>query len=108
MEFVTTRDELRTIYKTPRPTDASMRKELKALDEASQRYMSWRAPQELWNTSTARSPRKARPLSFTAFHARSKPTARVCRPVGCIQRRPERALAARGSSPTAPWDTSAA
>src|SRR4051794_7733495 len=32
MEFVTTRDELRTIYKTPRPTDASMRKELRALD----------------------------------------------------------------------------
>ena len=32
MEFVTTREELRTIYKTPRPTDASMRKELRALD----------------------------------------------------------------------------
>ena len=32
MEFVTTSDELRTIYKTPRPTDASMRKELRALD----------------------------------------------------------------------------
>jgi len=32
MEFVTTHDELRTIYKTPRPTDASMRKELRALD----------------------------------------------------------------------------
>ncbi|SDA52745.1 pyridoxamine 5'-phosphate oxidase family protein [Mesorhizobium qingshengii] len=32
MEFVTTRDELRTIYKTPRPTDGSIRKELKALD----------------------------------------------------------------------------
>lgn len=32
MEFVTTRDELRTIYKTPRPTDGSVRKELKALD----------------------------------------------------------------------------
>ena len=32
MEFVTTRDELRTIYKTPRPTDASMRKELRGLD----------------------------------------------------------------------------
>jgi PPOX class probable FMN-dependent enzyme len=32
MEFVTSRDELRTIYKTPRPTDGSIRKELKALD----------------------------------------------------------------------------
>ncbi|PWJ91484.1 MULTISPECIES: pyridoxamine 5'-phosphate oxidase family protein [Mesorhizobium] len=32
MEFVTTRDELRTIYKTPRPTDGSIRKELKLLD----------------------------------------------------------------------------
>ncbi|CAN7242411.1 pyridoxamine 5'-phosphate oxidase family protein [Mesorhizobium sp. LjRoot246] len=32
MEFVTTRDQLRTIYKTPRPTDGSIRKELKALD----------------------------------------------------------------------------
>ncbi|MEP6567684.1 MAG: pyridoxamine 5'-phosphate oxidase family protein [Mesorhizobium sp.] len=32
MDFVTTRDELRTIYKTPRPTDGSIRKELKALD----------------------------------------------------------------------------
>ncbi|TIL55524.1 pyridoxamine 5'-phosphate oxidase family protein [Mesorhizobium sp.] len=32
MEFVTTREELRTIYKTPRPTDGSIRKELKALD----------------------------------------------------------------------------
>ncbi|MER8748195.1 pyridoxamine 5'-phosphate oxidase family protein [Mesorhizobium sp. M1050] len=32
MEFVTTRDELRTIYKTPRPTDGSIRKEMKALD----------------------------------------------------------------------------
>lgn len=32
MEFLTTRDELRTIYKTPRPTDAPIRKELKALD----------------------------------------------------------------------------
>ncbi len=32
MEFVTTRDELRTIYKTPRPTDGSIRKELKGLD----------------------------------------------------------------------------
>ncbi|TGS36086.1 pyridoxamine 5'-phosphate oxidase family protein, partial [bacterium M00.F.Ca.ET.180.01.1.1] len=32
MEFLTTRDELRTIYKTPRPTDGSIRKELKALD----------------------------------------------------------------------------
>ena len=32
MEFVTTRDELRAIYKTPRPTDGSIRKELKALD----------------------------------------------------------------------------
>ena len=32
MKFVTTRDELRTIYKTPRPTDGSIRKELKALD----------------------------------------------------------------------------
>jgi PPOX class probable FMN-dependent enzyme len=32
MEFVTTHDELRTIYKTPRPTDGSIRKELKALD----------------------------------------------------------------------------
>ncbi|RUV42364.1 pyridoxamine 5'-phosphate oxidase family protein [Mesorhizobium sp. M1A.T.Ca.IN.004.03.1.1] len=31
MEFLTTRDELRTIYKTPRPTDGSIRKELKAL-----------------------------------------------------------------------------
>ncbi|RUZ39250.1 pyridoxamine 5'-phosphate oxidase family protein, partial [Mesorhizobium sp. M7A.F.Ca.US.003.02.1.1] len=26
MEFVTTRDQLRTIYKTPRPTDGSIRK----------------------------------------------------------------------------------
>ncbi|MES0186263.1 hypothetical protein NKK48_16370 [Mesorhizobium sp. C386A] len=33
MEFVTTRDEMRAIYKTPRPTDASMRKELKELKE---------------------------------------------------------------------------
>ena len=32
MEFVITRDQLRTIYKTPRPTDGSIRKELKALD----------------------------------------------------------------------------
>jgi PPOX class probable FMN-dependent enzyme len=32
MEFVTTREELRTIYKVPRPTDGSIRKELKALD----------------------------------------------------------------------------
>ncbi|TPK94710.1 pyridoxamine 5'-phosphate oxidase family protein [Mesorhizobium sp. B2-4-12] len=32
MEFVTTREELRTIYKTPRPTDGSIRKELKTLD----------------------------------------------------------------------------
>ncbi|ESY78415.1 flavin-nucleotide-binding protein [Mesorhizobium sp. LNHC221B00] len=32
MEFVSTREELRTIYKTPRPTDGSIRKELKALD----------------------------------------------------------------------------
>ncbi|TIQ04220.1 pyridoxamine 5'-phosphate oxidase family protein [Mesorhizobium sp.] len=32
MEFLTTRDALRTIYKTPRPTDGSIRKELKALD----------------------------------------------------------------------------
>ena len=32
MEFVTSRDELRAIYKTPRPTDGSIRKELKALD----------------------------------------------------------------------------
>ncbi|TPJ67180.1 pyridoxamine 5'-phosphate oxidase family protein [Mesorhizobium sp. B2-6-1] len=32
MEFVTTREELRTIYKTPRPTDGSIRKESKALD----------------------------------------------------------------------------
>lgn len=32
MEFVTTREQLRTIYKTPRPTDGSIRKELKALD----------------------------------------------------------------------------
>jgi PPOX class probable FMN-dependent enzyme len=32
MDFVTTRDALRTIYKTPRPTDGSIRKELKALD----------------------------------------------------------------------------
>ncbi|TIN18101.1 MAG: pyridoxamine 5'-phosphate oxidase family protein [Mesorhizobium sp.] len=32
MEYVTTRDQLRTIYKTPRPTDGSIRKELKALD----------------------------------------------------------------------------
>ncbi len=32
MEFVATREQLRTIYKTPRPTDGSIRKELKALD----------------------------------------------------------------------------
>jgi uncharacterized protein len=32
MEFVATHDELRAIYKTPRPTDGSIRKELKALD----------------------------------------------------------------------------
>jgi PPOX class probable FMN-dependent enzyme len=32
MDFVTTHEELRTIYKTPRPTDGSIRKELKALD----------------------------------------------------------------------------
>ncbi|TPK88465.1 pyridoxamine 5'-phosphate oxidase family protein [Mesorhizobium sp. B2-4-17] len=32
MEFVTTREELRTIYKRPRPTDGSIRKELKTLD----------------------------------------------------------------------------
>lgn len=32
MEFLTTRDELRAIYKTPRPTDGPIRKELKALD----------------------------------------------------------------------------
>lgn len=32
MEFLTTHDELRTIYKTPRPTDGSIRKELKVLD----------------------------------------------------------------------------
>jgi PPOX class probable FMN-dependent enzyme len=32
MDFVTTSDELRTIYKTPRPTDGSIRKELKGLD----------------------------------------------------------------------------
>ncbi|BCH13937.1 MULTISPECIES: pyridoxamine 5'-phosphate oxidase family protein [unclassified Mesorhizobium] len=32
MEFVTTREQLRAIYKTPRPTDGSIRKELKALD----------------------------------------------------------------------------
>ncbi|RNJ44205.1 pyridoxamine 5'-phosphate oxidase [Mesorhizobium erdmanii] len=32
MEFVTTHEELRTFYKTPRPTDGSIRKELKALD----------------------------------------------------------------------------
>ncbi|BCH06724.1 pyridoxamine 5'-phosphate oxidase-like FMN-binding protein [Mesorhizobium sp. 131-3-5] len=32
MEFVATHEELRTIYKTPRPTDGSIRKELKALD----------------------------------------------------------------------------
>ena len=32
MEFVTTHEQLRTIYKTPRPTDGPIRKELKALD----------------------------------------------------------------------------
>jgi PPOX class probable FMN-dependent enzyme len=32
MEFVATREELRTIYKAPRPTDGSIRKELTALD----------------------------------------------------------------------------
>ncbi|RUV35015.1 pyridoxamine 5'-phosphate oxidase family protein [Mesorhizobium sp. M7A.F.Ca.MR.148.00.0.0] len=32
MEFITTHDQLRTIYKTPRPTDGSIRKELKKLD----------------------------------------------------------------------------
>jgi PPOX class probable FMN-dependent enzyme len=32
MEFVATHDELGAIYKTPRPTDGSIRKELKALD----------------------------------------------------------------------------
>ncbi|TGQ43795.1 pyridoxamine 5'-phosphate oxidase family protein [Mesorhizobium sp. M00.F.Ca.ET.216.01.1.1] len=32
MEFLATREQLRTIYKTPRPTDGSIRKELKALD----------------------------------------------------------------------------
>jgi PPOX class probable FMN-dependent enzyme len=32
MEFVTSRDELRAVYKTPKPTDGSIRKELKALD----------------------------------------------------------------------------
>ncbi|CCV04401.1 Pyridoxamine 5'-phosphate oxidase-related FMN-binding protein [Mesorhizobium metallidurans STM 2683] len=32
MKFVTSRDELRTVYKTPRPTDGSIRKELRALD----------------------------------------------------------------------------
>jgi len=32
MEFLATRDELRTIYKTPRPTDGPIRKELKSLD----------------------------------------------------------------------------
>jgi uncharacterized protein len=32
MEFVATREELRTIYKTPRPTDGSVRKELTVLD----------------------------------------------------------------------------
>lgn len=32
MDFITSHDELRTIYKTPRPEDGSIRKELKALD----------------------------------------------------------------------------
>lgn len=32
MEFIGTREELRAIYRTPRPTDGSIRKELKALD----------------------------------------------------------------------------
>jgi len=32
MEFLATHDELRTIYKTPRPTDGSIRKELNFLD----------------------------------------------------------------------------
>lgn len=32
MEFVTSHDELRSIYKTPRPDDGSIRKELKRLD----------------------------------------------------------------------------
>ncbi len=39
MEFVTTREELRTIYKTPRPTDGSIRKELKALDGHSRSFI---------------------------------------------------------------------
>ena len=32
MEFIATHEELRKIYKTPRPTDGPIRKELKALD----------------------------------------------------------------------------
>ncbi len=32
MDFIGSHDELRTIYKTPRPTDAPIRKELKRLD----------------------------------------------------------------------------
>ena len=39
MEFVTTREQLRTIYKTPRPTDGSIRKELKALDGHSRSFI---------------------------------------------------------------------
>ncbi|TIU14286.1 MAG: pyridoxamine 5'-phosphate oxidase family protein, partial [Mesorhizobium sp.] len=39
MEFVTTREELRTIYKTPRPADGSIRKELKALDGHSRSFI---------------------------------------------------------------------
>ncbi|TIW34148.1 MAG: pyridoxamine 5'-phosphate oxidase family protein, partial [Mesorhizobium sp.] len=39
MEFVTTREVLRTIYKTPRPTDGSIRKELKALDGHSRSFI---------------------------------------------------------------------
>lgn len=32
MDYITSHEELRTIYKTPRPTDGSLRKELKRLD----------------------------------------------------------------------------
>jgi PPOX class probable FMN-dependent enzyme len=32
LDFITSHDELRTIYKTPRPEDGSIRKELKTLD----------------------------------------------------------------------------
>lgn len=40
MEYLTTREELRAIYKTPAPTEGSIRKELRALDAHSKNFLA--------------------------------------------------------------------